>query len=345
MTRALLFALCLPCLTPLAGAPAAAQSIEVIEAGLCIERLVGPGGVGRGIADGTPVRAIYIELCDGRWARIADDGRSEPMDPPRMPPAPDDRERLPDAQVTRGSGAIAAAWLIAPTQRYRHGVLGDAVEAGGLRVQRRNGARLELRLGEDSVFEDLRVRLAQLDGGGPEELIVVRSRLDRGAALAVYGLGRDGLRALAESAPIGQAKRWLNPAGVADFDGDGRPEIAHVETPHIGGILRLSELRDGALQAEQALSGFSNHAIGSRELAMAAVLDWNGDGRADLALPDATRRRMTVVGIPGERLDLLAAWPHESEIATAVLAADFGGDGRPELIYGLANGRLVLATP
>lgn len=340
-----LFALCLLGALAATAAPAGGQTFNVLRTGLCMERIVGPDGAGAGIATGVLADEAFVALCNGKWAHIGPDGRPPLSEPPRLPAVPDDPERLPDAQVTRSAGPIAAAWLIEPTERYGHGVLGDATEAAGLRVLRRSGVMLDLRLDERSVFEDLRVRIADLTGDGATELIVVRSQLDQGAALAVYGLEGNLLRPVAETRPIGQRNRWLNPAGAADFDGDGRVEIAYVETPHIGGILRLFELRAGELRPDGVLRGFSNHAIGSRELGLAAVLDWNGDGRPDLALPDATRKRMTIVGAPGRRLTLLDAVAHEARISTAVLATDFNGDGAAELLYGLENGDLVLARP
>ena len=38
---------------------------------------------------------------------------------------------------------------------------------------------------------------------------------------------------------IGTPRRWLAPVGVADLDGDGRAEIAYVETPHRDKVLML----------------------------------------------------------------------------------------------------------
>jgi len=112
------------------------------------------------------------------------------------------QDALPDgrpAVASRGSGGrIAEAWLIAPTGRYDHGVLGDAVEAGGLMVRLRDGGERRLLLPENQVFEDLQPRLADLDGDGAEEILVVRSSLDAGAVLAVYGLAGDELKLIAE---------------------------------------------------------------------------------------------------------------------------------------------------
>ena len=114
---------------------------------------------------------------------------------------------------------------IAPTQRYGHAVLGDAIEAGGLRAILRDGRTVDYMLGEDSVFEDLRPRLADLDGDGRDEIILVRSYLAAGAALAVFGLRAGPLELLGETSPVGTPHRWLNPVGVGDFDGDGSDDI------------------------------------------------------------------------------------------------------------------------
>ena len=70
-------------------------------------------------------------------------------------------------------------------------------------------------LSANSVFEDRKPRLADLDGDGTDEIIVVRSYLDRGAALSIVKLKAEGLEIVAETPAIGRANRWLNPAGIA----------------------------------------------------------------------------------------------------------------------------------
>ena len=99
---------------------------------------------------------------------------------------------LPDAVVVEGNNNIAKAWLIEPTRRYAHGVLGDEIEAAGLQVVLSTGQEFIFRLNDDSVFEDRYPRLADLDGDGFDEIIVVHSYLDRGAALAVLEVEEQG---------------------------------------------------------------------------------------------------------------------------------------------------------
>ncbi|MHA1564523.1 MAG: FG-GAP repeat domain-containing protein [Alphaproteobacteria bacterium] len=304
-------------------------------------------GLRRGIATGSEIGPVRLQLGDGSWAAITLDAGSLRLSPAVAPvsrhAAPPDA--LPDSSPTWAGGNIRLAWLVEPTQRYRHGILGDGVEAASLRLQGPDGARAELRLGRASVFEDLRVRIVDLNGDGQDEAVVVRTYLKTGASLAVYGLDDGRVIRLAETPPIGLTHRWLNPAAVADFDGDGIAEIAFVETPHIGGTLRLFEFDGEELIQKYESFGFSNHAIGSRVQDMAAVIDWNGDGILDLAIPDARRSALRIVTFADGQISDLDNVQHPVQITSAVRAADLNGDGRAELIYALANNKLVVVQP
>lgn len=250
-------------------------------------------------------------------------------------------DALPDGTFAIGIHDIAGAWLIAPTTRYDHAVLGDAIEAGGLRARLRDGRELDYVLPSDSVFEALRPWVIDLDGDDRDEIIVVRSYLDAGAALAVYGV-RDGVIVwLTETDPIGLPYRWLNPAGIGDFDGDGGLEIAYVETPHIGGILHVLSFEGGRLRREGRLPGFSNHAMGSRALGLSAVLDLDGDGAQELILPAAGRRKLRIVSFAGGEFRELGGIEHHAAIETHFQRRDRDGNGRADIAYGLADGTLV----
>ncbi|QXT40928.1 FG-GAP repeat domain-containing protein [Gymnodinialimonas ceratoperidinii] len=166
-----------------------------------------------------------------------------------------------------GPGGLLA-WYDVPTTRYPHGVLGDAVEATQLHAYASDPAPLcatqSFELPPELVFEDTAPRLADLDGDGTPEIIVVQSHQRLGAQLAVYGVSPDGenLRQIAATPFIGRRNRWLAPIGAADLDGDGRMEIAYIDRPHLARVLRVWRFEGGALSEVAAIEGLTNHRIG-----------------------------------------------------------------------------------
>ena len=193
-------------------------------------------------------------------------------------------ERKPDGVVSAGSNDVADAWLTRPTTRYEHGILGDAIEAGGLMVRMTDGRFFEHVLPEGFVFEDRRARPVDLDGDGHDEIVVVLSNVTKGAALAVYGVADGALRLRAKTPHIGRTNRWLNPAEFADLDGDGAIEITAVWTPHLGRVLQAWRFSDGKLRQVAKIKGYSNHAIGSPVQDLTEIVKLS-DGRIALAIP------------------------------------------------------------
>jgi hypothetical protein len=159
------------------------------------------------------------------------------------------------AGAARGE-TITAARYAEPTTRYDHGILGDAVEWGALRLWLDSGETRLLRLPDTRVFEDIAPRL--LRDGAQSYAMVVETDLARGARLALYG--PDGLYAATPF--IGQTHRWLAPVAAGDLDGDGALELAYVDRPHLAKTLRVWRLAGGALAEIAALEGVTNHRIG-----------------------------------------------------------------------------------
>ena len=245
-------------------------------------------------------------------------------------------DMLPDGVIARGTGTIRAAWLTGPTRRYTHGVLGDDIEASGISIELETGEVLSVVLGPDAVFEDRVPRLVDLTADGRDEVLVVKSYQTTGATLSLIAEVDGRLSIIAEGDPVGQPYRWLNPVGVGDFDGDGR-----VETPHIGGTLVLSRLERGRLVSIQRIGGFSNHRMGSRELGLSAVLDANGDGVPDLAVPDNSRTSLRVVTFAGGSFRELARIDFGAEITSSLRPTEIGADKRMGLAFRLSDGRVV----
>ncbi len=256
------------------------------------------------------------------------------------PALPD--KALPDGRIVTGAHEIARVYLAEPTDRYDHGVLGDKIEAGAMVVETRDGERHTVRLRNDAVFEDIEPRLADLNGDGHDEIVIVKSYLKRGSALAIIAARKGRYEIVAETPPLGGPHRWLDPAGIADFTGDGKMDIALVRQPHVVGALELWSWRDGKLRKTVELTGFANHIAGTRAIDMSVQADFDGDGITDLALPSLDRTKLRVVSFA----------PQPREIANVALPAKVvtnlglivGAGTPPQIALGLADGSLVLVT-
>ena len=284
--------------------------------------------------------ALIVIARDGTRHRLTlADSRIRFAPAPRAAQPATSADALPGAAVASGPG-VAAAWLAEPTGVYRHGVFGSAVEARAAAMRLAGGAELRLRLDENSVFEDRRPRLVSLDAEGRTLLLLVRANAATGAALVLLGVVDGALRTVAQSEPAGP-QRWLNPVGVADFDGDGEPEIAAVVTPHIGGTLKLFRRENEKLVEVLAAPGFSNHVFGAGLVPLDAIADLDGDGVSDLALPDASRRSLVLLTLKGRTYHEFARLPAYPALA-GLAAADLEGDGKPELAAVLTDGALMV---
>ncbi len=213
--------------------------------------------------------------------------------------AADDPAALPDGIAATGNRDIAEVWLIEPTTRYDHHVEGTPWEAAGLRLRRADGEVLTLMLDEGHVFEDRRPRLADLDGNGRDEVVVVLSSITEGASLAAYSVVGSSILLKARTPYIGTSHRWLNPAGIADYDGDGQLDVAFVAMPHLAKRLEIWSIGDRGFRQIMFAEDFSNHRNGSPHTGMSASADFDGDGVTDLAIPDGSRQVVRVVGFAG----------------------------------------------
>lgn len=208
--------------------------------------------------------------------------------------------------------------------RYRHGVLGDDVEATSLLLLERHGlqplARLELPA--PFVFEDIAPRPVAWQG--QRGLLTVRSG-PQGAQLAVVAplagqSGRLGLAAL--GAPLGAPQRWLSPAT------DGVRLLA-LHTPHIGGVLHRYRVDGDRLIGEVVARDVTNHAIGQRDLDVSA---WIG---SRWVVPAQDRRTLRIFDFGAAAVDAreirlaqpaigLQRWRRRGEAGVAVLMQDGG---------------------
>jgi len=203
------------------------------------------------------------------------------------PPPLAAQQRLAQSQVTSGVRDIAWAWLGSPTSRYPHAALGSRQHAASLHVlpSLARAQLLTYSLPLHRVFEDRIPRLVDLDGDGRDEIILVEAEALKGAALVVYGLRNGSVTELARGPYAGSSFRWLNPVGVADFDGDGLLDLASVTTPHIGGALTLHHYRPPRLEPYARTTDVSNHRMGELEQQLAVILSQAGQ-RPAILIPD-----------------------------------------------------------
>lgn len=166
------------------------------------------------------------------------------------------------------SEGLVAAWYDGATDRYRHGVLGDDIEATELHViSNHDGEQCvqSLVLDDNEVFEDLAPRLVDMDGDNELDVVAVVSDVELGAKLAVFGHTSDHTKLTLKAATpnIGSAYRWLAPIGTGDFNGDGLMDIAFVDRPHLAKTLRVYSYAPNVGLVEQASApGHTNHRIG-----------------------------------------------------------------------------------
>jgi hypothetical protein len=239
------------------------------------------------------------------------------------------------------TGNIREAWYSHPTTRYQHGILGDIIEAARLNVRLKSGRQLHYDLPKSAVFEDLKPRLVDFDGDGNIEVVTLRSTPTGGGAVAVYRVASDAIKPVQQIAEIGRGHRWLNIAGIHDWTGNGRLELAVVQTPHIGGRLQVYHWKSGKLKKYGSRNGFSNHVIGSRFLDMSVNLDIDGDGKDELILPTANRGALSIVSMSSgvkviSNLQLDRRAYHNLAVLTL--------DGSRYLVYGTSQHQLRAVT-
>lgn len=210
------------------------------------------------------------------------------------------------------SQTITDARFIDPTDRYAHGILGDAIEWGTLEIDvSRDGQATTLRveLPQDHVFEDVSPRLWDVTGDGHPEVVVVETDVYQGAALAIYGT--EGK--IDETPHIGQSNRWLAPIGAADLDGDGIIEVAYIDRPHLAKTLRVWRFENGKLRHAASVGGLTNHRIGEVDIAggIRTCTASGNVGTPEMIVVKADWSRLVAVAFDGETFKATDIGPHK----------------------------------
>jgi hypothetical protein len=177
------------------------------------------------------------------------------------------------------------------------------------------------------------VAVADLNGDGRPDLIV--ANYQDGTVSVLLNTTPKGSASLAFAAQqvfhVGAGPRAV---AVADFDGDGRPDlvVANFSDNSLSLLLNTTPAKAAVVSfgAQQKLPG------GTGPKSLVAV-DLNGDGRPDLAVADISSDKLALLmntsakgaaAIDFAAPVLLPMGRHPG----AVAAADFNADGRPDLV-------------
>jgi hypothetical protein len=249
---------------------------------------------------------------------------------------------LHDGRIVRdGSGRLLL--LTGNSSRYRHGILGDRIEATGFAIVETDPVpRVVNRftLKDKSVFETLRPIWKDMDGDGNPDIILTRSESRGGAGLQIYS--QEG-RLIAAGDPIGRGFRWLHLLAAGPLGPGGELEIAAVLTPHIGGRLEYYRLKKRRLIPAHSRSGYSTHRIGSRNLDTALAGDFNADGRMELLLPRQNFRILDSLRRTESGLEIDFSVDLRGELSTNIAGYSFAGE--IFLALGTDAGEVILFRP
>jgi hypothetical protein len=249
---------------------------------------------------------------------------------------------LPDAKILTVGDELLL--LGDRTSEYPHGALGDELEAksivrvGGLPNEPKV-SRITLPRGD--AIEGIAPIWADLSGDGKRDIVVTVSNLADGARLVMFD---ERGNTVAESSPIGTGFRWRHQIAVAPIGPSGEIELVTVRTPHIGGVVEFFAVRNGALELITRLRGYTSHRIGSRNLDMAVVGDFDGNQALELIVPTQDRQMLGAISRVEAGAEVIWELEIGGHIVTNIAAVRTGGD-LLALAVGLEEGRLRIWGP
>ena len=251
---------------------------------------------------------------------------------------------LRHSTVTTSDKNIKHAWLYRQTLDYDHEILGDAIEAKSMAILLQDDKKITYSLDKNHVYEDLRIRLYDIDKDNEDEMFVIKTNIENGASLAVYKVEDGIINQVATTGHLNRTYRWLNIVGFGDFDGNGITNVAIVKTPHIGGMLTIYEYKNSNLTEKYKRYGFTNHYIGSKELDMVAVSDLDDDKIDDMILVQMNTKDIKILNYKKSRYRELKIIKNKTKVNSAIIVKDLDDDGFKEIIYTLKNKKLVIYT-
>ena len=200
---------------------------------------------------------------------------------------------LPDTRVVTDGQQLVA--LAAPTDRYDHGVLGDAIEASAVEIVAEDGSsRTPITIADPDVIEAVSPMLGDVDGDGSLDVVLT-------ALECSHGRSARRLRTRRHTHRRNRTDRHRQPlAKPARHRADGaeRRDRRSSTSGRRTSVARCSSsATTGRVGCNSwpSTSGYSTHVIGSRNLDLGIVTDADGDGRLDVLLPSQDRDELAVV--------------------------------------------------
>jgi hypothetical protein len=252
-------------------------------------------------------------------------------------------DALPDGRIISRDGSRLLV-LTGVTDRYPHGVLGDDLEAASITiVAARPNPVIEgvIVLPGEAVVEGLAPIWTDINRDGDPEILVTLSDERGGARLVAYS--ERGMP-VAQSVAVGTGFLWRHQIAVGPFGPNDEMEIVSVRTPHIGGVVEFFRWEGERLELVAEVPGYSSHVNGSRNLDMAMVGDFDGDGRLELLVPDRSFTRLAAISRTAD--GAREAWSLELDgrLSTNVAAVE-NADGTLTLGAGIEDGVLFIWGP
>ncbi|MGH3089134.1 MAG: hypothetical protein ACRDSJ_17695, partial [Rubrobacteraceae bacterium] len=247
----------------------------------------------------------------------------------------------PDARIVKSeSGTVA--FLSSPTERYAHGVLGDAIEAAGITMAEigENDAPevlTEIVPESGGVFESISPLWFEAPGEG--ELLAVSESADGvGSRVSVYS--PDGR--LAAAGPfIGEPFKWRHVLAAGPFGQNGELEVAAVRTPHLDAVVEFyrPEFETGTLEIVAEVPGYASHRLDTRNLDTARAGDLDDDGSWELLVPNRTYTELAAIRRTPDGAEVEWALPVGGETRTNIASAT-DPEGRAAVAVGRSDGAL-----
>ncbi len=170
----------------------------------------------------------------------------------------------------------------------------------------------------------LSIVAADFNGDGETDVVVTTIYGSHASAAVFQGDGTGAL--LPAHFSIGGLVPGIfytaNSGLTADFNGDGKPDLAYAYGPGVVSVLPGNG--NGAALSAQYAVGTDPRSI--------TTADFNGDGKADLVVANAGSNTLSILPGNGD-----GSFQTQSTVATgqspsAVAVADFNGDGKPDLV-------------